>query len=62
MQLLDVEDDGAVRWLDCAFRDQIEASATIKELLQSADKLCARDTCISLALGHSLDSNVCTSF
>lgn len=58
MQLLDVEDDDAVCCLDHAFHDQSEASATIKKLLQSPNKLCTRDTCISLALGNSLDANV----
>ena len=60
VQLLDVEDDNAVCCVDHAFHDQRAATATIKKLLQSPEKLCKRDTCISLALGPSVDSNVRT--
>ena len=58
IQLLDVKDDGAVCHIDHDFHDQAAASAAVDTLLQSPETLCEKDTCISLGLGHVIDSDV----
>ena len=58
IQLLDVKDDGAVCHIDHDFHDQAAASAAVDTLLQSPETLCEKDTCISLGLGHVVNSDV----